>query len=395
VKKLIEVLHRSIRREVFIAIAGVTGMGIVAACFPKALTQRLEGENSAAPSVSLSSAPLVLMHGVDSNSPAYWNGKVFFLINSADGHQFLSSGPDIAQLGYRDQIHLGDTDDRLYIWIEAAWKSNDGTLYGAYHYEPDALCKSNNHLPTAPKIAWIRSRDNGATWDDLGFIISANPSSIRCDSASPWDVGGTGDFSLVSDRSGQYVYFYGTSYDPDFEEQGVFAARMKVSDRDNPSGKVWKWYKDGWTEPGEWGRVTPIFRPEKDFTHPGGAMFWGPSIHWNTYLGMYVMLLNHAIDPDLNTDGIYISFNRHIDDPTGWSRPKMILDRAEIQKVMQGVNLSPTKMTNGWYPEVIGDGPGETDSLVGKTGRLFLAGVSRLRITFVKPGDETPATIEK
>jgi hypothetical protein len=73
----------------------------------------------------------------------------------------------------------------------------------------------------------------------------------------------------------------------------------------------------------------------------------------------------------------------------------MILDRAEIQKVMQGVNLSPTKMTNGWYPEVIGDGPGETDSLVGKTGRLFLAGVSRLRITFVKPGDETPATIEK
>lgn len=394
-KKLIEVLYRSSCSGVFTVIVAVTGVGIVGANFPRALAQRLKEENSAGPSVTLSSAPLVLMHGVDSNSPAYWNGKTFYLINSADGHQYISSGPDIAHLGYRNQIHLGDTDDRLYIWIEATLKANDGTLYGAYHYEPDALCESNNHLPTAPKIAWIRSRDNGATWDDLGFIISANPASVRCDSASPWDVGGTGDFSIAPDRSGQYVYFYGTSYDPHFEEQGIFAARMKFSDRDNPSGRVWKWYKGGWTEHGEWGHITPIFRPEKDFTHAGGAMFWGPSIHWNTYLGMYVMLLNHAIDPQLSTDGIYISFNRHIDDPAGWSRPKMILDRAEIQKVMQGVNLSPTKMTNGWYPEVIGDGMGETDSLVGKTGRLFLAGVSRLRITFVKPGDDAPASVEK
>lgn len=369
------------------AIGVAVGFLMFASCLGSALGEQAKSTDMSVPTAVLSELPLALMHNVDSNSPVHWDGKTLYLINSADGHQYLSSGPDIAHLGYRNQIHLGDTDDRLYIWIEATWKADNGTLYGAYHYEPDALCKSNDHLPTAPKIAWIRSHENGNTWDDLGFIISANPSSIKCDSASPWDVGGTGDFSLVPDRSQQYLYFYGTSYDPHFEEQGIFAARMRLADRDNPSGKVWKWYKGNWSEPGQWGHVTPIFAPERDFTQPEGAMFWGPALSWNSYLEMYVMLLNHATDPELNADGIYISFNRRIEDPTGWSRPQKILDRAGIQKVMQGVNLSPTKMANGWYPEVIGDGPGETDSLVGRTGRLFLAGVSRLQITFLKPGE--------
>lgn len=337
------------------------------------------------PRVILSKVPLVLMHSVDSNSPVHWDGKTLYVLNSAGGHQYLSSGPDIARLGYRTLVHLGDWDDRLFIWIEATWKAEDGTLYGAYHYEPDALCTSNNHLPTAPRIAWIRSRDNGKTWNDLGFIIEANPSAIKCNTASPWDAGGTGDFSFIPDRKGKYFYFYGTSYDPRFAEQGIFAARMPVADRNNPSGKVMKWYKGSWSQPGLWGHVTPVFPAQRNYTHPDGEMFWGPAIHWNTYLHMYVMLLNHAINPELATDGVYISFNRHIGDPTGWSKPKMIIDRAKIQKVMAGINLSPTKMANGWYPEVIGEGLGETDTLVGRTGRLFLAGVSRLQITFQKP----------
>ncbi len=354
-----------------------------------ALGQQAVPGDEQEPRVILTKAPLILMHGVDSNSPVHWDGKTLYLFNSADGHQYVSSGPDIAHIGYRTLVHLGDTDDRLYIWIEATWRAEDGTLYGAYHYEPDALCSSNNHLPTAPKIAWIRSRDNGKTWDDLGFIIDANPSAINCNSASPWDAGGTGDFSFVPDRKNQYVYFYGTSYDPRFAEQGVVVARMAFADRNNPSGKVMKWYQGNWSQPGLWGRVTPIFPAQKDYTHPDAEMFWGPAIHWNSYLHMYVMLLNRAIDPELATGGIYISFNRHIGDPNRWSKPTLILDRAGIQKVMAGVNLSPTKMANGWYPEVIGEGPGETDTLVGKTGRLFLAGVSRLQITFLKSGEGT------
>jgi hypothetical protein len=116
-------------------------------------------------------------------------------------------------------------------------------------------------------------------------------------------------------------------------------------------------------------------------------MFWGPAIHWNTYLQTYVMFLNHAVDTKLTQDGIYISFNRNVGDPLGWTLPQMILNREQIQKVMAGTKVSPTKLENGWYPEVIGTGKGETDKVVGRTGRFFLAGVSKQTITFLKPGE--------
>ena len=104
-------------------------------------------------------------------------------------------------------------------------------------------------------------------------------------------------------------------------------------------------------------------------------MFWGPAIHWNTYLRTYVMLLNHAIDTKLTQDGIFISFSHDVGNPAGWTKPQMILNRQEIQKAMAGAQASPTKLENGWYPEVIGTEKGETDKVVGRTARFFLAGI--------------------
>ena len=149
-----------------------------------------------------------------------------------------------------------------------------------------------------------------------------------------------------------------------------------------------KWHNGAWNEPGLWGHVTPIFPAERDYHRKDGAMFWGPSIHWNTYLGTFVMLLNHAIDTRLTADGIFVSFNHRLDDPTGWSKPKMILDRSEIQSIMAGAGVSPTKTENGWYPEVIGIEKGETDKVVGRTARFFMAGWSRKTVTFFKPGEK-------
>jgi hypothetical protein len=137
--------------------------------------------------------------------------------------------------------------------------------------------------------------------------------------------------------------------------------------------------------------VTPVFPAERDYHGKDGAMFWGPAIHWNTYLNMYVMLLNHAIDTKLTQDGIFISFNRDVGNPNGWSKPKKVLDRPEIQKAMAGAKVSPTKLENGWYPEVIGMEKGETDKVLGRTARFFMAGLSRKKITFLKPGEEPPA----
>ena len=43
---------------------------------------------------------------------------------------------------------------------------------------------------------------------------------------------------FLPDRQKRYFYFYGTSYDPDLAEQGIFVARMAYADRSSPAGKA-------------------------------------------------------------------------------------------------------------------------------------------------------------
>jgi hypothetical protein len=95
--------------------------------------------------------------------------------------------------------------------------------------------------------------------------------------------------------------------------------------------------------------------------------FWGPSVHWNTYLEQYVMLLNRARDADWTQEGIYVSFASRLDDPSSWSAPVKILNTA------------------AWYPQVMGieDGSG-TDKVAGRVARLFVGGTSDHVIQFIK-----------
>ncbi len=420
---------RATPRTLWAIVPALLAIGLSLAArpeFPQETREQADtGQSLAAtPSVVLRDAPLIqmpgvevpaqsLLHEADSNNPLHWDGDTLYLFNNY-GHPWRTEGPDLVHLSNRMSVDLGTHNNRFSIWIESTWKDDDGTLYGAYHYEPVTVCFSNQHPPTAPRIGWIRSRDNGATWEDLGFIISADPCRINCLTKSPWDAGGTGDFVFYLDQKKEYFYFYGTSYDPDMAEQGVFAARLRYADRNAPAGKAMKWHNGGWNEPGIWGHITPVFPAQRDYHRPNGAMFWGPAIHWNSYLQTYVMVLNHAIDTKLTEDGIYISYNRDLGDPTGWSKPQMILDRAGILqatrfgKVVDGLLLIPRgvyygqlhpaedgtviadTLSSGWYPQVIGTRKGETDKLCGRTGRLFLTGMSRLEITFLKPGEKAP-----
>jgi len=328
------------------------------------------------------------LHAIDCNSPLHWDGDTLYLFNSFL-HPFRTSGPDLLHQANQTRVHLGDFDDLLDMWIEATFKDNDGTLYGAFHHEPDGVCFSDTHLPTAPKIGWLKSEDNGKKWKDLGFVIMASPCAINCKTESPWDAGGTGDFVFLPDSQKKFFYFYGTSYDPRLEEQGIWAARMAYADRNNPAGKVLKWHRGGWSEPALWGHVTPVFPSTRDYHKKDGSMFWGPSIHWNTYLGMYVMVLNHAINTRLDADGIYISYNPEVGNPKGWSKPAMLIPLVDIRKAMAGGETGlPDVMNNGWYPQVIGMAKGETDKLAGQKARLFMGGVSNLEIIFLKPGEK-------
>jgi hypothetical protein len=150
------------------------------------------------PSAVLRDAPPVKFPAeTDSNSPVHWDGDTFYLFNSI-GKPRRSHGPDL--------FHLGKPTDCPYNnkanggrWIECTWKAEDGTLYGWYHHEPAGLCPGTTL--TAPKIGAVRSKDNGATFEDLGIVMEARPGTLRCDAKNGFFAGGHGDLSR-QDRLG-------------------------------------------------------------------------------------------------------------------------------------------------------------------------------------------------
>jgi hypothetical protein len=312
---------------------------------------------------------------IDCSSPAHWDEGTIYMFYST-GHPFRSSGPDLFHLSRPSQRVSFDNETTWKMgarWIEATHKATDGKLYMWYHNEPP--------LPggrTAPRIGAMVSTDNGLHWQDLGIIVEAPAGSNNEVSVNKYFVGGNGDFAVVADRQCEYLYFYLSTYHKDITEQGVAVARMRYEDRNTPVAKVFKWYKGEWTEAGLGGHVTPIFPVRIDWHKPAADAFWGPSLHWNTHLTTWVMLLNRARDKDWAQEGIYVSFNPDLGDPTGWTEPMKILDAAELEK-------------SKWYPQVVGLDTAKqgTDKLAGQVARLFVAGVSKWEIVFAR-GDERP-----
>lgn len=310
---------------------------------------------------------------IDCSSPAHWDRDIMYMFYST-GHPFRSSGPNLLHLSRPSQQVTFDNETGWTMggrWIESTHKAEDGRLYMWYHNEPP--------LPsgkTAPRIGSMVSTDNGLNWQDLGVVLEAPTGSNNLDSANKYFVGGNGDFAVVADRSTEYLYFFISTYNKDMAEQGVAVARMPYKERNKPGGKVVKWHQGRWAEPGIGGHVTPIFSVEIDWHRPDADAFWGPSIHWNTYLNAWVMLLNRAKDKDWTQEGIYISFNKAISEPDGWTKPIKILDAGELEK-------------SKWYPQVIGTNAAksETDKLAGRTARLFVAGLSKWEIVFLKKGE--------
>ena len=113
--------------------------------------------------------------------------------------------------------------------------------------------------------------------------------------------------------------------------------------------------------------ASPIF-PAAESWHDDDNLvdaFWGPSVHWNTYLSKYVMLLNRAKNNDFAQEGIYVSFAASLDSPEQWSAPSKILNGGK------------------WYPQVMGIETGSgTDKTAGELARFYMAGESQHVIRF-------------
>ncbi len=317
--------------------------------------------------VEVRPAPLVFMPApVDSNSPAFWRDGQLVILNSV-GLVLTTSG--------RDQFYMeDDTTDRIDVetakntplWIEAVWVDTDGTMFAWYHHEPGGLCAGSSL--TAPKIGALVSHDYGRSFIDLGIVLeSGDP--LDCRALNGFFAGGHGDFSVIPDRKNQYFYFLFTNYTGDPAGQGVAVARMAFEDRFTPVGNVYKYYQGDWAEYGLGGRVTAVFPAKTRWERANADSFWGPSVHWNTHLNTFVVLLNRACcQPRWPQEGIYVAFNPDLSKPFGWTEPR---------KILSDVGFSP-----GYYPQVLGMGPGETDSVAGKTARLYVHGLSYWELAF-------------
>lgn len=313
--------------------------------------------------------PISMPTSVDCNSPAFWrDGQLFWF--GSHGRPWLSAGSSV--FGPWTTTEIGF--DSLYAmphWLESICSDDDGTLWGWYHAEPIGLVEGTTL--TAPNIGAVVSFDGGRTLIDLGIVL-ASGDPLDPTAKNGYFAGGHGDCSVILDRERTFFYFFFDNYGGPDETQGIVLARMAYDDRLNPAGKVYKYYNGEWTEAGLGGRVTPVFPVQRAWKNSDPDALWGPAVHWNTYLNCYVMLLNRAQgEPGWAQEGVYISYSKDLSRPETWTVPVKILDKAEFP---------------AWYffyPQVMGLEEGGTDTLAGRTVRLFVGGISKWEIDFYAP----------
>ncbi|MCX6592315.1 MAG: hypothetical protein NTZ56_12400 [Acidobacteria bacterium] len=327
---------------------------------------------AAAQQAQLRPAPLArFSNPPDSNSPAFWRDGQFHLFTSG-GFPLRAQGPDQFAQSAPVAVEVS-TRDHYPLWFEAIYADSDGTLYAWYHHEPRGVCPESTL--TAPQIGAAVSTDGGLNFVDLGIVLTAGDPP-DCSSPNGYFAGGHGDFSVIVDRPQEYFYFLFSNYAGDQARQGVAMARMPFADRAHPVGRVNKYFDGQWTEPGLGGRLTAILPARTSWQSRETDAFWGPSVHWNTHLESYVILLNRSCcEPGWPTEGIYVMFNPDLSNPEGFSEPAKLLDRPAAP--------------NQWYPQVLGLEEGGTDRLAGRVARFYLQGNSDWEIVFLRPEELT------
>jgi hypothetical protein len=340
---------------------------------------------------TLTPASTIFLPGtVDSNSPALWDWqdgqRMLWVMTSSDGMPRIASGPSIDRLSAAADVVISPHPGHG-VWMEAIVFDDVETWYGFYHNEwPASRCGREDRMVS--RIGAARSIDRGRTWEDLGAVIQAPQSATACQSTNRYIIGGVGDLSVMLDEDKQYLYFFYSQYQSQPASQGVAVARMQWADRDRPAGRLELWRDSIWQPdagrrellpglPGSMRRrlewtypaATPLIAPAYAW-HDGDERvdaFWGPSVHWNTALQQYVMLLNRSKDENYGQEGIYVSYAPRLDDPRLWTAPVRILSGGK------------------WYPQVIGAAADTgTDKRAGASARFFMSGRSDWVINFAK-----------
>ena len=327
---------------------------------------------------ALHEAPLLLLHPphmprCDSNSPVIHDaeGRIMAFVSHHKpiGHSYRRTGRGgLSSLGPPEQVRLlQDASPLVGKWIEAVWQDPDGRLFGWLHAEVPAPGASPLFVP---EILRVVSEDGGRVWRSLGVLLRAPAALVDPDARNGYIAGGYGDFCVVPDRSRRWLYVALTSYGADERRQGVALIRHPIAARDAPADILAERLEC--RAGGAWRPLRPLEPPPawlpaaRGWRHQDPDAFWGPAIHWNHGLGRFVMLLSRsrAGAPAFRQDGVHWCSGEALDRPEEWTAP---------QRLTRG---------GSWYPQVVGLGPGDSDTEAGSSARFFMAGRPGWRIRF-------------
>src|SRR5688500_15774303 len=220
---------------------------------------------------------MTLPGGVDSNSPAMWNledgERRLFVMTSFDGIPRIATGSALERLGPAAEVTF-QSHPGHGVWMEAIVLDDVETWYGFYHNEwPASRCGRDDRMVS--RIGAAKSNDRGRTWQDLGAVIQARPSTTACDSNNRYIIGGVGDLSVMLDADKQYLYFFYSQYQQQPDAQGVAVARMLWADRDRPAGRVALWRAGVWESDAGRRELVPTipgsFRRRLEWTYPAAT----------------------------------------------------------------------------------------------------------------------------
>ncbi|CAN5398011.1 hypothetical protein BH10BAC3_BH10BAC3_21410 [soil metagenome] len=352
----------------------------------------------AAPSAVLNASEKFLFNSwVDCNMASVWVGDTFRIFPGKYGEDPLwgeahelkfASGSSVNEVFSRradefkqPQMPLnakpGTTGLHGAVWFETLYKDltdkTERTLYALYHNEnyPSTLpynkesgegyidenwpqgLKGAETKTAVCRIGIMKSVDGGYSWSNRGIIMEdLQPKLIlKPHNTGINFAGGVGDPSAIANGDYLYVFFGEYSYPKNYDSlrydiavewsgQCISMARIKLSDLDNPTGKLKRWdgkgFNAAYNAPGVPVKSIqiPLAAGGGPASSPTAKYYWGPSVSWNNYLQCWVMLMAKAEGPSWKGSSIYISYNTNVNLTEGdhsqqWSTPKLLLDKPE------------------------------------------------------------------
>jgi len=282
---------------------------------------------------SVGSAEPILM---SERKPYSWPDGTMGLLRGTDGKSYrffaASAGFPLMTKGslddpIRDEIHEvkieGVPSRYQYFAGGPIYKSDrSGLLLMFYHAEIYTF--PPGYLPFYSELGLARSTDGGATWKDVGLVITPHTSvTSEYFQTSPrsWDVG-WGAYAVVGEYF--YLYFKDLLHVGDqFSPVNLAVARAKIEDvldaaeKGSEVARWEKFYQGSWDEPGIGGRSSPLI--EKDWD----SFILMSDVAYSSYVNKYIGIVIGGSWPNTDlywfesADGIHWGNYRKLVDDEG------------------------------------------------------------------------------